>query len=340
MVRNYSISQASKNDQIKIMAFIEKYWKPNHILARDKEFFQYEFHGQGKINFFLAKTLDSNKILAIQGFIPYGTYPNCHICGVISRVHPDSRIPMLGVELMKKMLEFTKPSSYCGIGTNPKTMIPLVKRFFGRSTGIMDQFYILNSNIKNYKIAKILDSPNCLTSPKFDHSHKLEYRLITKDEVNDVLNKAQVDIRLPKKTYHYLIKRYFENPRYEYKCYKISISRLHDPSLLVTREVAYDDAKALRIIDFIGDIEILSYLSQWASLEMKMYNYEYIDLLSSGIDEETLIKSGFSKKHPSSGVIIPTYFEPFIRENIDIYYEKSEDGLILFKGDADGDRPN
>ena len=106
MGRNYTISQASKNDQIKIMAFIEKYWKPNHILARDKEFFQYEFHGQGKINFFLAKTLDSNKILAIQGFIPYGTYPNCHICGVISRVHPDSRIPMLGVELMKKMLEF------------------------------------------------------------------------------------------------------------------------------------------------------------------------------------------------------------------------------------------
>ena len=44
MGRNYTISQASKNDQIKIMAFIEKYWKPNHILARDKEFFQYEFH--------------------------------------------------------------------------------------------------------------------------------------------------------------------------------------------------------------------------------------------------------------------------------------------------------
>ena len=198
MVRNYAISQASNNDQIKIMAFIEKYWESNHILARDKKFFQYEFFGQGKINFFLAKALGSNKILAIQGFIPYGTYPNCHICGVISRVHPDSRIPMLGVELMKKMLEFTKPSSYCGIGTNPKTMIPLVKRFFGRSTGIMDQFYILNSHIKDYKIAKILDSPNYLTSPKFDRSHKFEYRLIAKNEINDVLNKAQVNICPPR----------------------------------------------------------------------------------------------------------------------------------------------
>ena len=340
MGRNYTISQASKNDQIEIMAFIEKYWKPNHILARDKEFFQYEFHGQGKINFFLAKALGSNKILAIQGFIPYGAYPNCHICGVISRVHPDSRIPMLGIELMKKMLEFTKPSSYCGIGTNPKTMVPLVKRFFGRSTGIMDQFYILNANIKDYKIAKILDEPHRLTSPKFDHSHKFEYRLIAKNEINDVLNKAQVDVRLPKKTYDYLIKRYFENPKYEYKCYKVSISSSKEASLLITREVVYDDAKALRIIDFIGDIEILSYLSQWAALEMKIYNYEYVDLLSSGIDKEILMKSGFNKQQSTSDVIIPTYFEPFIRENIDIYYEKSAEDMILFKGDADGDRPN
>ena len=340
MLRNYTISQASNDEQIKIMAFIEKYWKSNHILARDKKFFQYEFLGQGKLNFFLAKTLDSNKILAIQGFIPYGTYPNCHICGVISMVHPDSRIPMLGVEVMKKMLEFTKPSSYCGIGTNPKTMIPLVRRFFGRSTGIMDQFYILNSNINDYKIAKILDKPNHLASPKFNHCQKLEYKLIAKHEINDVINKTETDIRLPKKTCSYLIKRYFENPKYEYKCYKISISELKKTSLLFAREVACNNAKVLRIIDFIGEIEILSYLSKWASLEMKIYNYEYIDLLSSGIDAMILKKSGFNKNRQSSGIIIPNYFEPFIRENIDIYYEKSEESLILFKGDADGDRPN
>ena len=39
-------------------------------------------------------------------------------------------------------------------------------------------------------------------------------------------------------------------------------------------------------------------------------------------------------------IIVPTYFEPFVCENIDIYFEKSHKDLILFKGDADGDRPN
>ena len=340
MLRNYTISQASNDEQIKIMAFIEKYWKSNHILARDKKFFQYEFLGQGKLNFFLAKTLDSNKILAIQGFIPYGTYPNCHICGVISLVHPNSKIPMLGVEVMKKMLEFTKPSSYCGIGTNPKTMIPLVKRFFGRSTGIMDQFYILNSDVKDFKIAKILDKRNHLALPKFDHSQKLKYKLITKYDVNNALIDAEIDIRLPKKTCSYLIKRYFENPKYTYKCFKIRLTELKKTSLLITREIVCNGSKALRIIDFIGDIKILSYLSKWASLEMKIHNYEYIDLLSSGIDASILNRSGFDKNLKSSGIIIPNYFDPFIRENVDIYYEKSEEDLILFKGDADGDRPN
>ena len=85
---------------------------------------------------------------------------------------------------------------------------------------------------------------------------------------------------------------------------------------------------------------LLCHLSKLDDLEMKIYNYEYVDLLSSGIDEEILMKSGFNKQQSSSGVIIPTYFEPFIRENMDIYYEKSGEDLILFKGDADGDRPN
>lgn len=322
------------------MTFIDKHWKPNHILAKDSDFFDYEHVYKDKINFFIATSQDTNKILAIQGFIPYGTYPNCHICGVISRVHPDSRIPMLGVKLMKKMLEITEPTTYCGIGTNPKTMIPLVKRFFKRSTGIMDHYYIMNSSKEDYKIANIYDRPKHIIFNTTNDLNKLESVLVTKKNIKEVLNTLVIDDRLPKKSHEYIIKRYFQNPKYNYKCYKININKGHESSLLFTREVFFNDAKALRIIDFIGNIEILAFIGQWALSEMKVHNYEYIDLLSSGIDKEILIKSGFVKNGSNSKNIIPTYFEPFIRENIDIFYEKSEENLILFKGDADGDRPN
>lgn len=322
------------------MTFIEKHWKPNHILAQDSDFFDYEHVSKDKINFFIASSQDTNKILAIQGFIPYGSYPNCHICGVISRVHPDSRIPMLGMELMKKMLEVTKPTTYCGIGTNPKTMIPLVKRFFKRSTGIMNHYYILNSSKENYKIAKIHNKPKHLMSHIANDLNKFKSKLVTKNNIKEILNVLFIDDRLPKKSYEYIIKRYFQNPRYNYKCYKIYINNELKSSLLFVREVFVNGAKALRIIDFIGDIDILSFIGEWALSEMKAHNYEYIDLLSSGVDKELLIKSGFVKNDSNSKNVIPTYFEPFIRENIDIFYEKSEENLILFKGDADGDRPN
>ena len=38
--------------------------------------------------------------------------------------------------------------------------------------------------------------------------------------------------------------------------------------------------------------------------------------------------------------IIPNYFSPFIRENIDIYIRYNDDSTRFFKADGDQDRPN
>ena len=157
MTKTYKISQAKIEDRENIMKFIDRFWKPDHILAKDKEFFNYEHLDGNKINFFLAKDIQTGKILAIQGFIPYGTDPNCHICGVISRVHPNSKIPMLGIELMKKMLDDKSPKTYCGIGTNPKTMLPLVKKFLREVLGLWIIFLysiprLLNLKLPTYQI--------------------------------------------------------------------------------------------------------------------------------------------------------------------------------------------
>jgi hypothetical protein len=102
----------------------------------------------------------------------------------------------------------------------------------------------------------------------------------------------------------------------------------------------HNHARALRIIDFIGDIEVLGMLNNWLVNIANDNQYEYVDLLCTGLNEDIIKKSGFLKKSEYTDVIIPTYFEPFVNENIDIHFEKSSDELILFKGDADGDRPS
>ncbi len=34
------------------------------------------------------------------------------------------------------------------------------------------------------------------------------------------------------------------------------------------------------------------------------------------------------------------YFDPFLRENIEIWYQKSKEEIVIFKADGDQDRPN
>jgi len=63
-----------------------------------------------------------------------------------------------------------------------------------------------------------------------------------------------------------------------------------------------------------------------------------------GLPEKEFIKSGFVKAGDSQNLVIPDYFEPFVKSNIDIFFarksENIENDIILFKGDGDQDRPN
>jgi hypothetical protein len=340
---NYcTIRQAKLSEQKNIMNFIHDFWSANHILATDKEFFAYEHNTKEDTNFFIAIDNNSKKIIALQGFIPYGEYPGCHICGVITIVDSSSKIPLLGIEVMKRMLEETKPISYCGIGTNPNTMLPLVKKFFKRSTGKMNHFFFLNSQIKDFKIISISQKTYAkIKKIKINVQQRINIKnLISENDLVKYLANIEPHHNLPKKTSNYIVKRYFRNPKYLYKFFLISAKNKGNISLLIGREVMHNHARALRIIDFIGDIEVLGMLNNWLVNIANDNQYEYVDLLCTGLNEDIIKKSGFLKKSEYTDVIIPTYFEPFVNENIDIHFEKSSDELILFKGDADGDRPS
>ena len=68
--------------------------------------------------------------------------------------------------------------------------------------------------------------------------------------------------------------------------------------------------------------------------------YEYIDLMAGTLPVELMSKSGFVLREPEDTNIIPTYFEPFVQENINIWYQKSDPDIVIFKADGDQDRPN
>jgi len=337
----FTYRQAKLSDQSEIMKFINNFWKPNHILSKDPDFFKYEHVDGSNINFFLAINKKTKSISGILGFIPYGRDLKSHICGVIMQVSPHANVPFLGVEIMRQMLKKTNPQTYCGIGTDPKTMIPLVKTFFKREVGIMDHYFYLNPALNEFQIIKISKiDKNHLEKTGFNNVISLNnIQLADEKLIVEHYEQLFIEANLPRKSLEYVLKRYLNHPIYSYKSYLICDSESGNQSLLFAREVEYSGSTVLRIIDFLGDVNVLGKLNVWLDSIISDNCYEYIDILCSGIDQKLFEGSGF-KLVKDVDIIVPTYFEPFICENIDIYFEKSHQDLILFKGDADGDRPN
>ena len=104
------------------------------------------------------------------------------------------------------------------------------------------------------------------------------------------------------------------------------------------RKVNHLNTSVLRVIDFIGNLQTISKIGSNLIGLINKYNCEYVDIFCN-LPEKFFIDSPFINKSKSNS-IIPHYFEPFVRENIEIFYESSKEYLYFFKGDADGDRPN
>jgi hypothetical protein len=342
-IKTHNFRVATSKDLNKIMEFIRKYWEPNkHILGVDKKYFKYEFEDKNKINFFVAENNRTKKIDVIHGFIPYSKVKKkVHICGSISRVNPNCQTPFLGIITMNKMFEYLKPKSYCGIGTNPITMAPLVKKFFKRYVGIMDHYYYLNPNKQKFKVAFIKKQKKKLEVSKIRLNKNFYFKKVSEfNFIKKHLKNMPINDLVPRKDNDYFKKKYFLNPYFKYDVYIFSKDKkFNNPLILVCRIQKKFNEKILRIIDIIGNFKDLKFLKIWIPEIILNKNYEYIDLLCSGFRKSIIENLGFVKICDNDDNIIPNYFEPFVRKNVQVWYEKSNKELILFKGDADADRP-
>ena len=114
--------------------------------------------------------------------------------------------------------------------------------------------------------------------------------------------------------------------------------------LIALRVIAHNTSRVLQIVDYFGNAAGLDGLIDGFQDLLQEYNAEYIDFYNIGLPSDMLAKSGFIMREHSRSVIIPNYFEPFVRENINVLFaykkSKSDFPVRLFKGDGDQDRPN
>ena len=318
-----------------IMGFIREYWNKDHILANDKDFFLYEFQNGDKLNYFLARSKETNAIEAIMGFYPYEKEmkpkESCFSGGIL-KVYPKCAVPMLGVEMLRRIYALMQQKAYIGNGANPVTALPLETRVLRHHGGRHRHFYILDKR-DEYKIAKIVKQPQIMSSFSTPQKPLMEYQNV--QEMYQVFDDAAFKERIPYKDAWYVQKRYFSHSIYHYQMFGIGTK-----TVLVGREVNQNGAKVFRLVDILGDVTEIRYAGAALRELIEHIGYEYIDLYEHGVPEDALKEAGFVERTENDSNIIPNYFEPFVQKNIEIYYHTDAEDAVIFKADGDQDRPN
>ena len=117
----YEIRLACIEDIDSIMIFINEYWKKGHLLGKNREMFMYEHSDETKVNFLLAIDRNNQSISGILGFIPASHNPEKYdIWTGIWKVKAGS-MPLLGVEMYKRLPAMLNARSLLGVGDNQET---------------------------------------------------------------------------------------------------------------------------------------------------------------------------------------------------------------------------
>lgn len=326
------IRRAVYEDIPDIMRFMDEHWKPGNILAKNREFFEWQFWDGGKLNMFVGVDAESGKIYGIMGAIVYSESPNPDISGCTWQVVKSSN-PMLGIELSDYLYTQLNGRYACAAGLSKKaTRIFELK---GNPITEMDHYYRL-ADRADYKIAKVV---NKRIPEVKETGYRLE-RIHSVEEMKQIISEEQLASQIPSKDYTYIEKRYFCHPIYHYDIWKIVDTREQSRSVLITRDEVMGDWTVCEIIDHYGVMEDLGKITGALDSLMQEKGYEFTDVYSYGIPTEIYEQAGFIRCSADSENIIPNYFHPFVQENISLRMVRPMyGGVRLFRGDGDQDRP-
>lgn len=330
----YDIRFATYDEIDEIMQFIEDHWKKGHILARNREFFEYEMVVDGKVNFVIAKDRTTGEICGLHGYvIASKNKEKFDAWGSIWKVVPGS-MGLLGLEIIRRLEAYTNTRACLSIGGNPKTTVPILQRVrHFEDVGKMRHFYCLAKR-ECYHVARVQHYE------QFIENKEYQVQLIYMKDFEELKCKydfSRNEDAFPYKDEWYINHRYFEHPIYEYQVYGLEENNAVK-AFLVCREQEYDSTKVLRIVDYVGEASLFGGISGF--LKSGLDRYEYIDLYCYGFDTSYVLEAGMTELEDDDTNIIPNYFAPYVAENIDIWVGTPKGRATFFKADGDQDRPN
>ena len=320
---------ATKQDIDGIMQFIHDYWAEDHILARDREIFEFQYVYGDEVCFVLSLDKETEEIEGILGYIPYDTEGERDIFTALWKVKK-SKNPFQGMDQLYFLEEHGRCRNLYCVGINRQTFS--IYKYMKKTIADLEHYYMLN-DLPRYRIAQIHEKKIQLPASEECSFHKLQGF----EELEQIYSGLKQ--YAPVKSLAFLKRRYFEHPEYEYRIYRASLQE--QDAVIIGRIQEHDGARVYRIMDILGAEECFAAAGSALHELMVQEGFEYIDLYEYGMSEEALHRAGFVKAEPQEQNVIPNYFEPFVPENIEIHiFHPKNVAARMFKGDGDQDRPN
>lgn len=335
-LREYTIRLCRKEEYRKLVDFFVHYWSHKHIFCKNKEIFEFQ-HGtaeNGTYNFVVAVHNETKEFHAVLGFISSSTYdgedaehPKA-IYGALWKVRDDvqnKEIGKLGLGVLYYLLKSFPGSDYITLGLSGFSQQIYSSLHF--DFGKLAHYYIASNAAERFEICEY---PVIQEEAEVNAGYEIR-------AIQEIPNNWSTSY-YPHKNSVYYKNRYACHPFYRYEF--LGVFKAGELALIwVTRKITVGRSCCLRIVDMIGDFDSEFNIPGNVYQFMREQNVEYVDCYNHGIRKEYFSAMGF--KEVSGDTVIPNYFEPFERRNIDICYASyAKHPVVVFRGDGDQDRPS
>lgn len=342
---DYDIHFCSIEEYGDLIEFLRLYWKENHIFVLSKAIFDFQHLDKenNRYNFVVARSNADHSIHAILGFVPTSQFDpaikRTMMWPCIWKNRSDINRKGLGVTMYHYLKNHIAIETISILGISSVALS--IYKHWNFTTGKIEQYVM-----PNFKAEEHLSSGLKEVYSSFDDSEEdtLILKKMTVDEYKDLPETSELFKEYSEyKSKTYYINRFIEHPIYHYDLLAINAPE-ETKAVLIVRECGDGIHNCLRIVDFIGQIKYLSAIRNQLQDYLYNNNYEYIDFVEVGLDGKELLEAGFIDRKAYDNVIVPNYFEPFLKENIDLDYAFKtvvpDSKMVFFKADADQDRPN
>lgn len=356
MKNDIEIVFAHKSDKLKIIEFLHDHWRKNHIFVTNPEVMLWQHQSpqplSEQLTFVFAQRKNSNgqnELLALLGYIPFRRFDNAadwsELALAIWKVRDDAGTPGLGLQLLKNIQRQLDPAMICAVGISE--IVKPIYQALGYTVSYLAHFALFSQKkssgggvasgvpldawkdipaVSNVKILPVIGEslPPDITPTFFDRLGCMS---------------------LPRKSWRYVVNRYIRHPWYQYNVRIVFIGKSPE-ACIIYRKVSIPEGSILRIVDALGNLEVLEYCGGSFREILDEQDCQYIDLMQWGIPEHVLMTGGFVSKKDHPDLILPNYFSPFEKRNIDIdiafkvYAGLKDQQVRLFRADSDQDRPN